>query len=374
MANTYSPPSVGVAPPQGGFQQGGWYQGRQFWAGTLSDPGTIHPQSDQQGAGERVSAEVNAQSAAKQGVSPQQLESYLEKERQKSAGVTPTSSSSGRSTSPGSGDIGLGAPDTIDLPELYKSLQESAGIKALEDELAEKERILTETKGKINDNPYLSEGTRVGRVRKLESLHAERTANLRSEIATKKADIETQMNLELQQYNIESAASQQALSNLSTFIQNGWLDNAGGEEIAKFTRSTGVSSSMIYSAIDAQKAKNVQTQAITYDDGTNQGFAIINSNTGEIISKQAIAGSKPTSGGKLSEWETKMLFDSAAEEDIRAGKGVREVFGTYQGLIDPNDLLSLYNAKSPHGRAYEIDTEPELLSGYGVNVKAFQGL
>ena len=41
--------------------QGGWYDGQQFWAGSLSQPGQIHSQSNQQGAGQQVSQEVVTQ-------------------------------------------------------------------------------------------------------------------------------------------------------------------------------------------------------------------------------------------------------------------------------------------------------------------------
>jgi hypothetical protein len=51
---------------------------------------------------------------------------------------------------------------------------------------------------------------------------------------------------------------------------------------------------MIQSAINAQNAKNVKTETIKWDDGTNTGFAIINSQTGEIINKQTISASAPT--------------------------------------------------------------------------------
>src|SRR3990167_5842600 len=37
---------------------GGWYDGQQFWGGTLSAPGVINTQSSQQGAGQAVSKEV----------------------------------------------------------------------------------------------------------------------------------------------------------------------------------------------------------------------------------------------------------------------------------------------------------------------------
>ena len=97
---TYSPEQLGIKPPSGGFQQGGWYSGRQYWGGTLSDPGVIHQSSNQQGAGQAVSAEVNAQSARAQGVTPQQLESYLQSQRQQqsSMGVAPGTAGWGADT------------------------------------------------------------------------------------------------------------------------------------------------------------------------------------------------------------------------------------------------------------------------------------
>ena len=58
-----TPQQLGISAPAGGFQQGGWYSGRQYWGGTLSDPGVIHPSSNQQGAGQAVSSEVIAQTA-----------------------------------------------------------------------------------------------------------------------------------------------------------------------------------------------------------------------------------------------------------------------------------------------------------------------
>ncbi len=75
----YTPEQLGIRPPKGGFQTGGWYEGRQYWNGTFSDPGVIHPWSNQQGAGQAVSQEVRAQSAAAQGVSLQDFNAYLER-------------------------------------------------------------------------------------------------------------------------------------------------------------------------------------------------------------------------------------------------------------------------------------------------------
>lgn len=58
MAQLYTPQQLGIKAPSGGFQQGGWYSGRQYWGGQFSDPGVINPLSNQQGAGQAVSQEV----------------------------------------------------------------------------------------------------------------------------------------------------------------------------------------------------------------------------------------------------------------------------------------------------------------------------
>ncbi len=74
---TYSPAQVGVKAPAGGFQQGGWYSGRQYWNGTLSDAGVIHSESNQQGAGQKVSSEVNRQSDVAQGLPLGTIDNYV---------------------------------------------------------------------------------------------------------------------------------------------------------------------------------------------------------------------------------------------------------------------------------------------------------
>ena len=196
---------------------------------------------------------------------------------------------------------------TIDLPKLYQGLYDTSGVKSKLDivtqkqtELSNKEKEFIEAKGKLNDNPFLSEATRVGRQAKLEQLFNERTANLRTDIqmasndvATSKADLETQLNIQTKQFDINSQQAQLALSQFNVLLQAGAFNNASGEDIASITRATGLSSSVIQGAVAANKAKDVKTSVIQYDDGTNQGFAVINANTGEIVSKQVVAASKP---------------------------------------------------------------------------------
>lgn len=62
MANTYTAEQLGITAPAGGFQEGGFYQGREYVGGTFSDPGTLHPNSPRTGfAGTKVSNETISQ-------------------------------------------------------------------------------------------------------------------------------------------------------------------------------------------------------------------------------------------------------------------------------------------------------------------------
>jgi len=75
-------PAIGGVPePAGGWKTGAWYQSRQYWGGTLSEPGQINPLSNQVGAGKAVSTEVLKQTSVAAGLAPEAHETYIEKQR-----------------------------------------------------------------------------------------------------------------------------------------------------------------------------------------------------------------------------------------------------------------------------------------------------
>lgn len=301
---TYNPSSLGIKAPSGGFQTGGWYSGRQYWNGTLSEPGQIHPSSNQQGAGQAVSQEVVQQTA------PQNW-NYIQQEQQKAQAnpVQPAAPQpvaqprpsaptpvAGAGTGVGAGNI-LGNTPTINLPELYKSLTQSSGISGIQSNITNLERQYLEARNKISDNPFLAASTMDKKLQRLQNDYEKNVQPLKNEIAMKQADIEMQLNLESKQFDINSQQAQQALSQFNTLLAQGALDNVNGEDIAAIVRTTGLSSSMVQSAIQASiksKQKDVKTQTIQWDDGTNMGYAVINAETGDIINKQTIGASTPT--------------------------------------------------------------------------------
>jgi len=172
---------------------------------------------------------------------------------------------------------------------------------------------------------------------------------IRNEIAMKQADVEMQLNLQTKQFDINSQQAQQALSQFNTLVGLGALDNANGDDIAAIVRTTGLSSSMIQGAINARNKKDIETKIIEYDDGTNQGFAVVNSQTGEIISKQVVVGSKPKAATKATEREEKASIINAAKEDAVKGMTVSQIFDVYSGFLDADLIYQIYNANSKYG-------------------------
>ena len=161
-------------------QTGGWYDGQQFWGGTLSDPGVINAQSNQPGAGQAVSQEVVAQT------NPANVQ-YLAGRNPNLPYATPTTGAVATPTAPGvagAGTAGTTVPatPTINLSQKYSDLYATSGISDLETQLNDYTTKYTEALAKINDNPFLSEATRVGRVRKIEELYQDRVANLQNQI------------------------------------------------------------------------------------------------------------------------------------------------------------------------------------------------
>lgn len=141
----------GVKAPSGGFQQGGWYEGRQYWNGTLSPVGVINQYSDQVGAGQAVSEEVNRQTSVAAGLAPNANQDFINASR-----VASTS----RGTSRAAGAINetksylnnigaeaysaLNAPATRGVPtvdELKATLKPSTELPALIDRNAEMTRL-----------------------------------------------------------------------------------------------------------------------------------------------------------------------------------------------------------------------------------------
>jgi hypothetical protein len=370
MPQLYSAAQLGISAPSGGFQNGGWYQGRQYYNGMLGDANVI-TNPNQTGYGQGVSAEVRKQSAAAQGVSPEQFDSYLKEQGATQMPNTDYSSwaPSGSAGGGGGGGIGYAAPAApIDLMAEYDKLQGSAGIKAIQDKLTAAAESFNKAQSQINDNPFLSESNRVGRVQKLQTDYNNNTLTMQNSLKLAQADADARMTLTEKQYDLNNQATQQALTQFNSLLESGALSGASVDDIAGIAKSTGMSTSMIQSAIKSNNDKNVQTATISFDDGKNQGFAIINSKTGAIISKQVVAASAPSSkasggssGGSAAEQKQQAM--QAIQEDIKGKWTLGALLSAYTGYFTPQQIYQMYNTSSPWG---PVKASSEQLKQYGI--------
>lgn len=336
-------------------QQGGWYDGQQFWGGTLSAPGVINSLSNQEGAGQAVSKEVVQQT------NPNNWD-YIQKQQQSyqpSATSQPMPSSAPSSSGAGMSGAGIGfqAPqDTFDPTKFYETAYGNSGIRDIEAQFSAKTNAYNEQIAKIKDNPYLSEATMTGRISKLDQKFAADSAAMKNDIATKKADVETQLNLQLKKLDINSAATKQAMDQFNTLLSSGALSGANGEDIANITRATGISSSMIQSAIAASNKKNNPVNVSTFTGENGEVFAVALDSNGNMVNKQSlgvIGNVQGKSGGSsgTSTAQVKSQFVS----DANSAVGSADIFPTlvqqYAPYLSLQDIYKMYLTTDP-GKYY----------------------
>src|SRR5258708_23769321 len=118
------------------------------------------------------------------------------------------------------------AQPALNLPDLYTSLSKAAGISDFQDKLTAKEKTFNDATAKINDNPCLSEATRVGRVAKLTTDYNNDIKADQNSLAMKKQDIQTQLDLQTKQFDINSNVAKQALDEFNMLLTSGALSGA----------------------------------------------------------------------------------------------------------------------------------------------------
>lgn len=339
-------------------QNGGWYDGQRLMNGSLGAPGEDTP-------GHAVSAEVVAQTnpnnvAYLQQQNPNAAPITTNQNNGNTAATNPGPTTQGNPTGAGGGVGAITAP-TIDLQGLYSNLTDKAGIGDLQKKLDAETQSFNDASSKINDNPFLAESSRVGRLQKLQTDYNNNTKTLQDQITQKSADVQNQLALASKQFDMNSQAAQQAMTQFNDLLSSGALSNASASDIASITAATGLSSSMIQGAIDTANKKNQPTQVVSFDDGTNQGFAVIDPTTGQIINKQVIAGSKPSAeqlklaaggggGGTAKATKTTPASNKAEAQaqlpkDLQSGMTLGTAMSFYEQFgLTPQQIYNQYKA------------------------------
>ena len=268
---------------------GGWYDGQQFWGGTLSAPGVINSLSDQPGAGGAVNPEVIAAQGNTEYIQQQQ-QNYWGNSNQNPPGFNVPSGSTG--------NISFTQAPTINLQQQQQELFDASGISnlstqidSLREEINFKKTEADKRRSEVNENPFLSESSRVGRIAKIDqalndSLKTDEAKlnNLQSSIDSKRNEINEKLGLSVQQYNIDRAASQDNFNMFNQMLSSGMLANATPQDLANLAAQAGVPVSFIQSAINSSKTADVQIITET-DNAGNVTILTIDKNTGEIVNQ-----------------------------------------------------------------------------------------
>lgn len=224
-------------------KNGEWIDGKQYWNGQFGEAGVVMNPNDV-GYGKKVSSEVNRASSIAQGKEAGAIDAYL--------GNMAESSQQSDIVPVGGGVQQAGA---FNLINQYDQLKQESGIDKLTAEISDKEKRLAAAESEINDNPWNSESTRVGRVAKLRETAGNEINNLKNDLNTAINGINTKLNLQNQQYEINSTQTANAMKNIESYLSLGLLDNANEMDITALSQKTGVSPALIKSAIAARKSK-----------------------------------------------------------------------------------------------------------------------
>lgn len=300
-------------------QTGGWYDGQQYWGGTLGAPGSFNSQNNQ--PGQQGSAYVAPEN---QSYIQKQQSNYKPPSNSLNLPSVPNPSLSPSSGAQTGGALTFSTTPTINLPDIYNNLYSSLGIADTEAKIKAIEERYQKAKAEITDNPFSNASMIDQRLKRLDDKYNAELIPLKNDVATKKADIETQINLQTKQYDINSTEAQTAMQRFETLLDAGALNNASTDDIANLTRLTGLSSSIIQSAIQNKIQSGYTTTTKTFDDGTNEGFIIYTlDNSGNIINQsKQVTGTSSTadyqysSDASVSNFIKKILEKNGANSDI----------------------------------------------------------
>jgi hypothetical protein len=204
------------------------------------------------------------------------------------------SSSASKGDSGGLMPGGSGSSSGIDLNSIYENALTDSNTTALEAELNTKKMAKDAASADINDNPFYTEATRVGKIAKLDAKANDEINTLQDQITNAKADAQVKVNIATQQYNIDSQEYQNNLSKLNTLISSGAIAGASSADISAIALATGMSTGMVSSIITKVKEGNRSLQTTTDNAGN---ITIFDANTGQIVSTIKGIGKADTSGG-----------------------------------------------------------------------------
>ena len=342
-------PTTPVAPA-GGFQNGGWYNGQQYWNGSFGAPGQGNNpnQTDIYGKAAPTQNAADAAYIKQQQAAPvnpvaapapvqQQAQPVAQPQAQNAAGGT---------------TVALPTVPTFDVVAATNAAYNTPEITAAQTAITSRQAALATATAGINDNPFYSEATRVGKLAKLTTDANNDIKVQQDNLTMLNANAQVKLNAQKDQYNINSDAYKTNLTNFNSLVSQGALDNASAQDIANMAIQTGIPTSMIQSiqAWSVKKDNPAEKPTIVQstDNSGNLSIMAVDPITGKVISTTTIAGAgKATTGaGAPAPKVGSTDYISWAKTDAQSGKTLDDMMAYYTGYLDKQQIFDLYMAQN----------------------------
>jgi len=328
----------------------GWYDSRRLVGGVLLNPGEYEP-------GKVVSKEVAAQTDPNN-------PAYIEEQRRK-AGLSPALPSASAPPAPSAGIPGAPtgttspsvAPQVPNLTDLYGKLFQTPEIKAKGEEIAKLEKERDAAISGTQSNPWFGQATRAGKIAGIKSDAERELTRVGDELARLQADAQIQYNVQTNQYTLDRQAYQDNLDQFNKLLSLGAFDKASGSDIAQWSSTTGLSTSVIDSMVKTAQKKALTLQ--TYDDGTNV-YVVALDEEGNVTKKTLIGKSKPTTTTTTKNIEAQFLESAITVQGKQTSAGWVGQFpllvAQYAPFMSLQDIYKLY-MESDLGKRYGAPAE-----------------
>ena len=238
-------------------------------------------------------------------------------------------------------------------------------ITAAKSAITTREQALADATAEVNDNPFYSEATRVGKLAKLTDQANNDIKVQQDQLTMLNADAQVKLNAQKDQYNINSDAYKTNLSNFNNLVSQGGLDNASANDIANMSIQTGIPTSVIQSiqAVSIKKDNPTEKPTIVQstDNEGNLTILAVDPTTGKIINQTQIAGAGKAK--EASAADTKVTEDAQnktnAAAAAKAGAQLKELIDHYGSVLSVEEIYAIYNSNSKTPAKESLDSVKE---------------
>lgn len=257
-------------------------------------------------------------------------------------------------------DLVAATEAAYNTPEI---LAANAAMDANNAKITERQKAAADAQAVINDNPFFSEATRVGKSQQLtQQSNADigvlqnETSLAQGKVDRLKADAAIKVNAAQGQYNINRQEYQDSLNNFNNLLSNGALDGASGTDIANLAQQTGIPTSMIESMVQTSRNKNNPSSLVQSTDNDGNLTLLQVDSTGKVINTTVIAGAGKSVKATEDKNGDKNSTSANASQAAKSGATLQQLVQNYgvAGGLSVEEIYRIYNESGgPNGPARE---------------------